>query len=127
MKGMRFELTIKRIYSMSFREGGQLLACGGDKGYASVYGLGPSEGGDAREALLTWRAHHGWLGDLQFASGQDAGKNVLLTVGNDCVVAAWDPNVSANGTPKRVGSLDCHQGGIFSLHVRRRGPMNGFA
>jgi hypothetical protein len=68
---------------MAFRDGGNLLAAGGADGYAAVYGIG-SRGDDEeeeREALLSWRAHKGWIGDLQFLSLQDAAKNMMITAG----------------------------------------------
>ena len=111
--------NMKRIYTMSFRKGGALLAAAGHGGYAGIFGVGGlhfshlhvqaltcrlsrtgKECGDS--SLISWRAHSGWIGEiqahsapernclmvLQFLSYQQEDQNLLLTASNDKAVSS---------------------------------------
>ena len=129
------DACLKKVYSM--HNSGDLLAVGGDKGYAAVYGLGraPPEAGEATPSLITFRAHKGWLSEIQFlACGQAADQKLVLTSANDGVLSMWDVFKSVEGGSGRGGAsvaqsvfqhAGLHSGGIFSMHEQGLRVLTG--
>ena len=119
------DASLKKVYSM--HNSGGLLAVGGDKGYAAVYGLGraPPDPGEATPSLITFRAHKGWLSEIQFLSRQAADRKLVISSANDGVLSLWDVFKSVKGGGSRGGTSvaqpvfqhsGLHSGGIFSMH-----------
>jgi WD40 repeat protein len=115
--------NLKRIYSISFRPCGKLVAAAGHGGMAGIFGIGHGGGGAGGEdVLLSWKAHQGWIGDIQFVSQQkeDASSNLVLSTSNDKMVVLWDINTAASAgrqvIPKKVASASWHSSGVFSMH-----------
>ena len=115
--------NLKRIYSISFRPCGKLVAAAGHGGIAGIFGIGSSAGGsDAEDVLLSWKAHQGWIGDIQFVSQQQAesASNLVLSTSNDKTVVLWDINTAASAgrqvVPKKVATETWHSSGVFSMH-----------
>jgi len=108
---------LKKSYALAFHPWRALLAAGGDKGQAAVFGLGRAAPSD----YLHWPAHAGWLssmawcGDSLLTSANDGGVNVWDTLQQ----RAGDDNATPHRTPKLVSSnTTLHDGGIFEMHVR---------
>eukprot|EP01052_Picozoa_sp_SAG31_P036650 SAG31_NODE_4608_length_3098_cov_3.502167_4_plen_457_part_00 len=121
--------SLTKVYTMDWAGAsgsGWLLAAGGHGGRVAVFGGGkqPSKGlsSNGGETLLSWKAHHGWVGHVQFCGRNGdhngGGSRLLLTASNDKSLMIWDLNKVAGGTP-RVASktLGLHAGGIFSADV----------
>jgi hypothetical protein len=99
----------RAVYSLDALLAGRapLLACAGSEGFVSVYPLersssrGPTAGEEEEEEeeeeevepLQMFKAHTGWIGDVQFASSssREDGLLRLLTCSNDktCAIATW--------------------------------------
>ena len=129
------DAALKRVYSCD-RRGGLLVAAGKD-GRASVFAIdGSSTAGDiargessaaaddegdddegfCAEPILSWKAHPGWIGDVQWMSG---GSGRLVTASNDKTVRLWDARAQSeiDGAPRELAcTAALHSGGIFSLH-----------
>jgi WD40 repeat protein len=116
------DTNLKKIYSISFRPCGKLVAAAGHGGIAGIFGIGSSEGSDGENVLLSWKAHQGWIGDVQFVSQQQAesASNLILSTSNDKTVVLWDINTAASAgrqvVPKRVATETWHSSGVFSMH-----------
>lgn len=89
--------NLKKIYSISFRPCGKLVAAAGHGGMAGIFGIGHG-GAGGEDVLLSWKAHQGWIGDIQFGSQQkeDASSNLVLSTSNDKMVILWDINTAAS-------------------------------
>ena len=115
--------NLKRIYSISFRPCGKLVAAAGHGGMAGIFGIGNTAGGDGEDVLLSWKAHNGWIGDIQFVSHQkdNQASNLVLSASNDKTVVLWDINTATQKkggkvVPKNLASGAWHGQGVFSLH-----------
>ncbi len=120
--------AIKKIYSLSSRpecRGAPLLAAAGHEGMAAVWPIGDlgclpaGDGGgddedDALPPLVAWKAHKGWIGEVQFATAPVSG-TLLLSCANDKLLTLWDLERSGGHQPKQLTSIG-FSSGLFSLH-----------
>eukprot|EP00899_Mesostigma_viride_P007493 jgi/Mesvir1/16745/Mv15125-RA.1 len=135
---------LRSIYGMDIMGGGHLLAAGGHNGMIAVWGAardahasGPSL---VQEPLLSFKAHKGWVCQVQFLRPQGEGGGhvpcsspiqptapLLLTASNDACVSLWDISKSCStgagrgggggaARPRLLWEADhLHTGGIFSM------------
>ena len=94
---------LTRIYSMNFlqtQSGGEIIVAGGHQGRVAIWG------GDS--LLSSFRAHQGWVSDVQWLSETAApsvSQNILLTSGNDQSIVLWDTNKVSGYSPPAVFKL----------------------
>eukprot|EP00939_MAST-03C_sp_MAST-3C-sp1_P003705 g3705.t1 len=127
------DLSLTKIYSLAFSADASLLAAAGHQGRAAIFSCvqrgclsGPSgvEAGDEAgddddddDALMSFKAHSGWISSTLFLSGYP---HVLLTAANDALVTLWDVRKvlreHSNARPKILHSTSVHRTGIFCAH-----------
>ncbi len=111
---------------MDILEPSTLLACAGDGGGISIYGvagdwesLGEKTLQDgAQDPFISFKGHRGWISSVRFITLPNRSSNMfLLSSSNDSVVSLWDlSKVSSKGIPMNMFSnTSLHGGGVFSM------------
>ena len=153
--GWSAKFNAKGIYALDGCAEKQLVALGGADGWVDIHATGGAAEGAAEPGagqcaqssapLCGFKAHGGWVGDLQFvASGGAASSSatLLLSCANDHTLRLHDLNRRVSGgsgkagggkagggkagggkagggkagSPVELAQLERHQGGIYSLH-----------
>lgn len=80
--------------------------------------------GEEESPLLTWKAHAGWIGEIQFvppplaASVSRPSPMPLLTVSNDGSLILWDLNMTKSNRAVALAESDTGTKGVFTMHER---------
>ena len=114
-----FDSKMVRCYSLDYFPKGDLVVGGGKNGHVSVFSCHGME--HDVDPLVSQKLHRGWISDVRLV-GDDC--PMLLTSGNDGIVALWDLSLREETTHeiKQLSSNDAiHDGGIFSMDYQ---PLN---
>lgn len=117
-EGVFEDPLLTKVYSMDFSDDGQMLAAAGHGGVLAVFSAAGS---------MAFKAHRGWVSQVQFPTFGGAANNLLISTSNDSTVALWDiSKQNASGGARRVQHLTgLHSSGIFSMHQRGRYMATG--
>ena len=90
--------NLKRIYSISFRPCGKLVAAAGHGGMASIFGIGSSgSGAESDDVLLSWKAHQVslvYIMRVSWCSRKEGRQKYCTCMRDACKVSAC---ISASG------------------------------
>ena len=133
----------KGVYGLSIARGGGVLAAGGGDGMAAIFAFGDGAAAEAADddddddgaaaPLIEWKAHGGWVCDVQFVSGGGDGDGgggglpglPLLSASNAGDMKLWDASQAFgdrrsrhahHGGAKELAVCQPHRHGVWCLH-----------
>ncbi|XP_014259071.1 DDB1- and CUL4-associated factor 11 [Cimex lectularius] len=98
------------VFSLQFGNSGNMILCGANDGFIYLYNLG------SNERLLRVHGHDDDLNAVAFA---DNSSQIFYTGGDDGMCKVWDIRTLTESSPKPVGILAGHMGGI--VHIDSKG------